>query len=460
MDTIRRATLQNGLQVLLRENHNAPVASFWIFYRVGSRNEAPGLTGISHWVEHMLFKGTERFPRGEFDRAISRAGGVFNGMTSQDWTTYYESLPADRIDLAIQAESDRMANCTFDPAETEAERGVIISEREGSENNPAYLLSEGVQAAAFLAHPYRHPIIGWKTDLESMTRDDLLLHYRTWYTPNNAVVVVVGDFESEQLLATIDGSFGHLPAGPARPPMRVREPQQEALRRVVLTGSDPTPYLMMAFRAPAADHPDFFPLMVMDAVLGGAKGLGVLSGGGNARSSRLYRALVESGLSVDASSSFRPSLDPELFTFFVTPAPESTLQQLEDAIWNQIRLIQEGGVTQAELAKAIKQTRAQFAYSNESVTMQAYWLGFAEVVTSLKWLDEWPQRLEAVTSEEVQRVAREWFAPHLQTVGWYLPDGDEGDEPEEDGESGFGTGVPSDAGEPSSSLAQRGQEAA
>jgi len=441
MDNIRRATLNNGLQVILRENHNTPVASFWIFYRVGSRNETPGLTGISHWVEHMLFKGTERFPRGEFDKAVSRAGGVFNGMTSQDWTTYYETFPADRIGLALQAESDRLANCIFDSTETEAERGVIISEREGSENSPAYLLSEEVQAVAFHAHPYRHPIIGWKTDLQSMTRDDLVQHYRTWYTPDNAVVVVVGDFESDAMLTAVDEAFGGLPPGSARPSVRVVEPPQDAERRVVLRGSDPTPYLMLGFHAPGAAHADFFPLIVMDAVLGGAKGLGVLSGGGSARSSRLYRAMVETGVAVDINSSFRPTLDPDLFSFFATPAPGVSHEQVEAAIWTEIERIQQEGITADELAKAIKQTRAQFAYSSESVTAQAYWLGFAAVVTSIEWLQEWPDRLSAVTSEEVQRVARTWFGRNMQTVGWYVPheaddafeeaeEDDEGDMPE------------------------------
>ena len=255
---LHRTTLANGLQVLLRENHSAPVASFWIFYRVGSRNEAPGLTGISHWVEHMLFKGTELFPRGEFDKAVSRAGGSFNGMTSQDWTTYFETFPADRIELALQVESDRMANCLFDPAEAESERTVIISEREGSENSYAYLLSEEVQALAFYAHPYRHPIIGWKSDLHTMQRDDLYAHYGAWYTPNNAVAVAVGDFDTATMAAAIERYFAAIPRGPEPAPMRIVEPEQLAERRVVLRGNDPTAYLTLAFRAPAATHADFF----------------------------------------------------------------------------------------------------------------------------------------------------------------------------------------------------------
>ncbi|MEZ4834464.1 MAG: pitrilysin family protein [Caldilineaceae bacterium] len=170
---LTKATLANGMQVILQESHVSPVASFWVYYRVGSRNERPGLTGISHWVEHMLFKGTERYPQGEFDKAVARAGGSFNGMTWQDWTTYFETFPADRIELALDVESDRMVNAIFDPEETESERTVIISEREGHENSYRWLLSQEVQSAAYQAHSYQHPVIGWKEDLLTITRGSL-----------------------------------------------------------------------------------------------------------------------------------------------------------------------------------------------------------------------------------------------------------------------------------------------
>ena len=220
LDNLIRTTLDNGLQVILRPSRRAPVASFWLFYRVGSRNETPGYTGISHWVEHMLFKGTERFPRGEFDKAVARAGGVFNGMTGQDWTVYFETFPAERIELALQVESDRMANAIFDTEEAESERTVILSEREGSENSYFYRLQEEVQAAAFQAHSYRNPVIGWQTDLLSMTRDDLYAHYRTFYTPNNAIAVVTGDFEPDAMAAQIERYFGASAPGPRVPPVR------------------------------------------------------------------------------------------------------------------------------------------------------------------------------------------------------------------------------------------------
>lgn len=419
---VTRARLDNGLPVVLMESSAAPVASFWIYYRVGSRNELPGTTGISHWVEHMLFKGTEAYPRGEFDKAVARAGGVFNGMTSQDWTAYFETFPSDRIELALEVESDRMANATFDARETESERTVILSEREGAENSYYWLLNEEVQAAAFQQHSYRYPTIGWRSDLLSITRDELFHHYRTYYAPNNAVAVAVGDFRAGDMLQRIDDVFGDLAAGPEVRAVQGQEPEQVAERRVQLRGNDPTGYFIQAFHAPPATHEDFFPLIILDAVLDGAKGMGLFGGGTNNRSSRLYRGLVDTDLTVAAASAYRPTIDPSLFIFYATVTPGVEHRAVEDAIWEELRRVQEHGVRDEELAKAIKQTTAQFAYSSESVTHQAYWLGFSEIVASAEWLDNWLANLSAVTAGDVQRVANHYFQERRQTVGWYVPD--------------------------------------
>ena len=216
MQNTTRYTLPNGLLILLKEIHNAPVISQWIWYRVGSRDEQPGKTGISHWVEHMQFKGTPRFPANTLDKAIARLGGYWNAYTHLDWTTYFETMPADKIELAIQLEADRMVNSTFDPAEVASERTVIISERQGSENEPVFQLSEAVQTSAFSTHNYRHEVIGDLTDLQTMQRDDLFSHYRTYYIPNNAVLAMAGDFETESMLERLRQAYETIP--PGQPP--------------------------------------------------------------------------------------------------------------------------------------------------------------------------------------------------------------------------------------------------
>jgi zinc protease len=370
----------------------------------------------------MLFKGSERFPRGEFDKAVARAGGMANGMTAQDWTTYFETLPAERIDLALEFEADRMVNTVIETEEVEGERSVILSEREGSENSYFYLLSEEVQAAAFRLHSYHNPIIGWRPDLLQITRDDLQRHYDSFYAPNNAVIVMVGDIDPNATIAKLETHFGSLPTSIQIPHMRLREPEQIAERRVLLRGSDHTAYYLHAFPGVAADHPDFFALTVLDAILGGAKGMGIFGGGGNNRSNRLYRALVDTELAVGVGCGFRPAIDPDLFSFYATLSPGVTHEAIEEAIWAELEKVQRDGVQRAELEKAIKQTKAQFAYSSESVTHQGYWLGFSQVVASLSWLDQWLESLTAVTAEDVQRVAQSYFTPDRQTVGWYIPE--------------------------------------
>ena len=420
---VKKVTLGNGLRVVLKEMHHAPVASFWIWYRVGSRNEMPGITGISHWVEHMMFKGTPTFPQGEFDKVVAREGGVFNGMTSIDWTTYLETLPADRFDLGLRIEADRLVNSLFDAQDLAKERTVIISEREGAENSPTWLLDEEVQAAAFHVHPYRHQVLGWKHDLQNMTRDDLWQYYRIYYAPNNAIAVATGDFQSDALLARIEELFGCIPPGPELPAVRAAEPPQRGERRVVVEGEGLTAYLQMVFPAVQATHEDYFPLVVLDTVLGGAKPMSFFGGGTTNRSSRLYKALVDSELTADVSSSMASTIDPFLFAFSATLRPERTLEEVEAALWAELARVAQEPITPEELSKAIKQTKAQFAYSSESVSNQGFWLGFSEIIASTEWFYGYLDNLAAVTAEDVQRVAQAYLAKSKRTVGWYVPQG-------------------------------------
>ena len=424
MSDIRKTILGNGLTVVMREMRHAPVASFWIWYRVGSRNEGRGTTGISHWVEHMLFKGTPAFPRGQFDKAIAREGGVFNGMTWIDFTTYFETLPTERIELALRAEADRMTNAVFDPDEVELERTVIISERQGNENIPEFLLSEAVQAMAFQAHPYHHSVIGWQHDLETMTREQLYDHYRTHYVPGNAVVAVAGDFDAGRMLEMVEREFGGIAPGPARPDPVTLEPAQRGERRANVEGPGTTSYIEISFRAPPATDGDYYPMVVLETILSGAKGMSLWGGGASNRSSRLYRALVETELASGVDCGMSSTVDPYLFTFSATVREGRTLPEVEAVLFAEIERAAKEPVQQAELVKAIKQTRAQFAYSSESVTDQGYWLGFSEIVADTKWFDGFLERLSAVTAEDVQRVAGSYLRPSLRNVGWYLPQGD------------------------------------
>jgi zinc protease len=424
MQSETRTVLSNGLVVLLREVHTAPVATFWLWYRVGSRNEVPGITGISHWVEHMLFKGTPTLSKGEFSRLVNRHGGTWNGFTWKDFTAYFETLPAEHVGLGIRIESDRMRNSLFEPEEVASERTVIISEREGAENNPEYALYEEVEAVAYTTHAYRHAVIGYKSDLRAITRDDLVRHYHTYYTPNNAVVVAVGDFDSKSLLSEIREAFEAIPAGPAPPPVRSVEPAQEGERRIILRRpGGAVPQLQMAFHAPAASDPEFFPVLLLDGVLSGFKGPGVFGGetvGG--RSSRLYRALVEQRLAVDAGSAFRPTLDPTLFEIGVTLRPGIQPQQLEGAVLAELQRLADEPVGEEELEKVHKQARAQWVYMADGVSRQAVLLGSTEMVANLDYLDRFMERLTTVTPEAVQQVAGRLFSDRNRTVGWYLPD--------------------------------------
>jgi zinc protease len=377
----------------------------------------------------MLFKGTEAFPRGAADKAISREGGMFNGMTWYDFTTYLATLPADRIELALRVEADRLANSLFNPDEVASERTVIISERQGAENDPSFLLNEEVMAAAFRVHPYGNDTIGHLCDLETITRDQLHAHYRTYYTPQNALAVAVGDFDSGAMLRLIEQYFGTIPndlpsaATGDVPPVRAVEPPQRGERRVVVEGEGNIAYLQVVFRAPTVHEPDFFTLTALDAALTGASGLTFFGGGTTNKSSRLYKALVASGLAAGVSGSLLPTADPFVYGLSAIVRADHTPAEVEEALEAELARVIAEPITREELAKAIKQAKAQFAYSSESVTGQALWLGFSEIFADCVWFDNYIDNLSAVTVEDVQRAAQRYLRLSNRTVGWYVPTG-------------------------------------
>lgn len=415
-----KTSLENGLTVVLRESHSAPVTSVWIWYRVGSRNEHQGITGISHWVEHMLFKGTERWPRQKLDQAVAREGGYMNAMTWYDFTTYFETLPANKAYMALDIEADRMNNALFDPQEVAAERTVIISERQGSENSPLFLLDEELTAAAFRIHPYGHDTIGHLCDLQTISRDELYTHYRTYYAPNNAILAIAGDFNAGEMLRMIENSFGKLSPRPPVPPVTAQEPPQRGERRVIVEGNAGTEYLAMAFHTPAASHPDIMPLTVLSTVLAGGSGSLVGRGSLTNYTSRLYRAVVEKELAAEVSASLIPTVDPHLYRLTATVLPGHSPAEVEAAIRVELERLRTEPITAEELAKAKRQARALFAFSSESITNQAFWLGFSEIFADTQWFLHYLQRLDAVTAEDVLRVADTYLRRQNSTVGYYL----------------------------------------
>ncbi len=414
------STLTNGLMVRLKEIHTSPIISHWIWYRVGSRNEIPGKTGISHWVEHMQFKGTPDFPASILDKAISRDGGFWNAFTYLDWTTFFETLPADKIELALRLEADRMVNSIYEPEEVESERTVIISEREGSENEPLFRLSEAVQSAAFSSHPYGMEVIGKKEDLLAIQRDDLYGHYQTHYCPGNAVLAMAGDFDTEEMFQRIQDIYGSIPG---RSPSKLGispESNPTGEKRVDVSGPGETEYIQVAYRAPGASDPDFFPFTVMDSLLTGPSGLNMFGGGGiSNKTSRLYRALIDNELAVTVSGGLQATIDPFLYEIMLTLRADRPFEHALEVIDREIDILLTGPILEAEIDRAVKQARALFAYGSENITNQAFWLGYSEMFASYSWFENYVNKLEEVTPESLKTVAKKYLRPENRVIGLY-----------------------------------------
>lgn len=428
MSVMTKLELENGLVLHLKEIHTAPLISHWVWYRIGSRYEKPGKTGLSHWVEHMQFKGTPQFPAGVLDRAISRDGGTWNAFTHLDWTAYFETMPADKIELAMRLEADRMVNSLFDPQEVESERTVIISEREGSENEPLFRLDEAMQMAAFDKHPYRYEVVGLKEDLYRIQREDLYQHYRTYYAPNNAIVTIAGDFQTDEMLNRLCEIYGNLQ--PSRlPEVHIEsDPPLSEERQIEISGPGETTYLRVAYRAPAANHPDFFALTVLDSILSGAASLNMFGGGGvSNKTSRLYRALVETELAVSVHGGAQATVDPFLYSITVTVHPQQTPEAALSVLDREIQRLQQEPVPESEIQRAIKQARALFAYGSENITNQAFWLGYAEMFASYDWFLHYVQELEKVTPADIQRIAQTYLQLSRRVTGIYRPENPSGD---------------------------------
>jgi zinc protease len=411
-DRVVAATLDNGLRVLLLEDQRSPIVSFQVWYRVGSRNEHRGSTGIAHFLEHLMFKGTPSHGPKQFARLVEQNGGQDNAFTSQDVTSYYVDIAADKLDLVIDLEADRMQNLLLDPKEITSEREVVIEERRTrTEDDPSGFLGEEVSSIAFKAHPYGAPIIGWMDDIKRVTPEEIRAFYKTYYVPNNAIVVAVGAFRAADALEKIKKRFGRIPRGKVPPPMLAVEPTQNGERRVVVRKQAELPIVYMAWHVPNQKSDDAVALEVLSTILSGG------------RASRLYRDLVyQRQLALEAGGDNAYfSIDPNLFWFWATPMPGQTPEKLETELSAHMEQLKTEPVTDEELARAKNQIEAAFVYQEDSVHQRASLLARFELLGGFALKDSFLAKVRAVTAADLARVARTWFAPEKKSVGVLLP---------------------------------------
>ncbi len=404
--------LPNGLKVLFLENHKAPVATFQVWYRVGSRNEEWGRTGLSHMLEHMMFKGTKRVAPEEFSRIIQENGGNDNAFTSTDNTAYFENIVADRIRIPVDLESDRMQNLVLREKDFLTERQVVMEERRlRTDDNPKACLFEQIEAASFQIQPYHWPTIGWMEDIRRFTLEDLKTYYRTYYNPANAFLVVVGDLSKDEIIPMIEKAFDPVPKGKAPDQNRDEEQPQEGERRVFLKKEAQLPFLAMAYHVPNLRDRDCYALEVLSAVLSAGK------------SSRLYRGLVREkqlALSADADYSL-VSRDPGLFYLTVEPLPGRHMAEVEEALNQEIGRLQKTPVGEHELEKAKNQLEAAFTYGQDSLFYQAMMLARYEIAADWRYIDDYIPSIRKVTPEDVMRVANRYLVPDNRTAGILIP---------------------------------------
>jgi zinc protease len=423
----RVARLDNGLTVILREMRQVRLVSVWCWYRVGSRDERPGLTGISHWVEHMNFKGTRTISREDVTRLVELAGGTWNGYTWLDVTTYFETVQSAALEQMLRLEASRMTDCLYPKTEVERERTVVISELQGGENDPRTYLEKEVCGTALQAHPYRWPTIGYLSDLRAITLDDLYAHYRAYYAPNNAILVVAGDLEAGRTLALVRRVFGKIRRGADPPPVRTIEPPQSGERRVRLRRPSGAVYLDFAFHAPAAPEADFATLLVTDGILAGGPSINTWSaqtGRGPSKSSRLYRALVDGDLATEVTTSIVPTRHPYLYKIMSTAKGGVDPGRIETVLLAEIDRLARGDIAERDLERAKNQFLARYALESESVTEVAHQLGFFETIDSHRLYLELPGRVRDVRAEDVARLTRERLDEAHRTVGVLVPAAD------------------------------------
>ena len=411
-DHVSEAVLPNGLKVILLENHRTPLITFQLWYRVGSRNEEWGKTGLSHMLEHMMFKGTKKIGPEEFSRIVQENGGNDNAFTSKDYTAYFENISSNRIQVPIGMESDRMQNLVLKEEDFLTERMVVMEERRlRTEDNPKAYLMEQMEAAAFQISPYHWPTIGWKEDIERFTLDDLKTYHKKFYNPVNAFLVVAGDLKKEEILQKIENAFASIPKGTVPGQKEDVDAPQTGERKIIAKREAELPYILIGYHVPNLRDPDSYVLEVIASILSSGK------------SSRFYQNLVwkEKLLSGASAANSLLSKDPDLFYISAEPLPGKEMSEVEDALNEEIERLQKELVKQNELDKAKNQIEADFVYGQDSLFFQAMLLAQYEICSSWRAIDDYIPSIRKVTPEDIQRVARKYLIPDNRTVGVLIP---------------------------------------
>jgi len=412
---IKKVTLPNGFELITVEDHRSPIAVFQVWYRVGSKDEGKGTTGISHMLEHLMFKGTEKHGKGEYSRLISFNGGNENAFTSKDYTAYFATLASDRIELEIELEADRMRNLLLEEKEFLLERDVVAEERRlRTDDNPSAKLDEALDKAAFGEHPYHWPVIGWMDDIQNYSIEQVKAHYKKFYAPNNAIAVAVGDFTHEELLAMVEKHFGDIePSATVPGPVRnYPKSVQNEEKRVTLHEKAEIPYVFSTYHTVHQDHPDAYALSVISTALTGGM------------SSRLYKRLVrkdEICLSIEAHFDFL-SYDPSIFGFYAGLRPDKTPEEYEKVLQEELDKVKKHGVTERELQKAINNAEAEFLFSQDSIFYKAMRIGWYETI-GMDYTDipKYVENIRNVTNEDVIRAANKYFVNNKKSVGILIP---------------------------------------
>jgi len=404
--------LSNGLQIRLLQDRQLPIATLYSFFRVGSRNERPGITGISHLFEHMMFNGSRKYGPKEFDRRLEAAGGSSNAYTSNDVTAYYEDFASEALPIVLDLEADRMASLLIDDSSLAREREVVKEERRyRTDNDIDGMMEEAMGALVFLAHPYRWPVIGWMSDIDRISRGDCEQYFRTFYAPNNCTLILVGDFDAKDTLSRISQLYGSIPRGAPLPEVATGEPPQKGERRCIIRYPSQAPAMLFGYRAPAGDDVDALVLDLIETALSSGEG------------ARLKRALVyEQELCVEAHAGFGWRLDPGLFEVSLKLHPGTDPARAESALLAELARICDEEMKEAELTRAKNLVRAHLLRGMSTANGRAHTIGQMELMLgSWRAMLDLPDRYAGITVQDIQRVARKLLAPNLRNVVTLLP---------------------------------------